>query len=121
MVLPCGYDYKTIGASGAGLLFAGVFGAALVSPLLARYRDYSTIQKVYTVLSMGAAIWVLGTGVPNAQEHLLASWLIYGMIVTPIVPIALVSATSTRLDVPAGSCVRWLRSPLIATVASYHD
>lgn len=100
MVTPCGYDYTVVGGTGAALLFAGVVGAAVVAPILARYRNYCTMQKVVTVLACSAAVWVLGTGVPGAQGHLIASWLVYGALVAPLIPITLEHAAEVTYPTP---------------------
>jgi len=100
MVMPCGYDYTVVGGTGAALLFAGVVGAALVAPVLTRFRNYCAMQKVVTVLTCSAAVWVLGTGVPGAQGHLIVSWLVFGALVAPLIPITLEHAAEVTYPTP---------------------
>jgi hypothetical protein len=51
-------------------------------------------------LACAAAVWVLGTGVPGARGHLIASWLVFGALVAPIIPIALEHAAEVTYPTP---------------------
>lgn len=101
MVSPCGYDYTVVGAASAALLFTGVLGSGITSLFLARWKAYATAQRVVTVAASAACVWCLGANVPGNQANVIASWLVFGALSTPLIPITLEHAAEVTYPVPA--------------------
>ena len=101
MVMPCGYDYEVVGAASAALLFAGVLGSAVVAVALAYSKNYVVMQKGVVVLASAACVWCLGANKPGDQGNVIASWLVFGALSTPLIPITLEHAAEVTYPVPA--------------------
>ena len=101
LVGPCGYSAEETGGALAGLGFAGIFGSFLLVFILTFYKNYLTMQKVLTVLSMAACIWCLGVNQPGNAGVIIAGWIFYGFIVGPLIPITLEHAAEMTYPIPA--------------------
>lgn len=101
MILPCNYGVDIVGASIAGMGFAGVFGSFCIACILRRFHNHLFMQKAVTALCCAACIWCLGVNVPGNQVLIVFSWIFYGFIVGPLVPITLEHAAEITYPIPA--------------------
>lgn len=101
MIYPCNYGVDIVGGSLAGMGFAGVFGSFCIAWILRRYNNHLFMQKAVTVLCCAACIWCLGVNVPGNAVLIIASWIFYGFITGPLIPITLEHAAEITYPVPA--------------------
>ena len=59
------------------------------------------MQKIVTVLCCAACIWCLGVNVPGNAILIIFSWIFYGFITGPLIPITLEHAAEITYPIPA--------------------
>jgi uncharacterized membrane protein YcgQ (UPF0703/DUF1980 family) len=90
------------------MLFAGIIASYLVAIILSVYKNYTTIQITVGVLASAACIWCLGQQIPANLDGsksnmvlLIASWIVFGFLSTPLIPITLEHAAEITYPIPA--------------------
>lgn len=101
MIGPCGYSPDVVAGSLSGMGFAGVFGSFCIAWILRRFQNYLMMQKIVTVLCCAACIWCLGVNVPGNAILIIFSWIFYGFITGPLIPITLEHAAEITYPIPA--------------------
>jgi MFS family permease len=100
----CNYNPVVIGWANAALSLAGVFGTIFIAFLLVKWRNYVLWFRIISFVSFASLIWLLFQIVPytNTTSAILviASWLVYGFITTPIISLSLELAAEVTFPVP---------------------
>ena len=97
---PCGYSSEVAALSGGALLLCGLVGAAVMSLLMEKTKQYSILQKVCVLLAGGAMVFMLASLHPGHDAQVVAAFGLLGFFLIPLLPVNLESAAEATYPVP---------------------